>query len=205
MADTLDVITLDEAKAYLNITQTTWDTELDDWITAVSRRLDALCGPIVVRTITSEAWDGTVDGVRQTAITLRYRPVSSVTSVTEYSSTTGTTLTVETNAAKTSSNYYLNTTTGVLTRRSGNRDYVFADGRQNIVITYVAGRYANTASVDARFKVAAGMMLANLWRREQGGGTQTFGESDPFGLVATFAVPRAVEELLHEDLVGPRI
>lgn len=174
MADTLDVVTLAEAKTALGITASTWDTPLAQAITAVSRQLDKLCGPIVTRTVTAETHDGGCPSIK-----LRRVPVSSVTTVTEYSNTTATTLTAETNAAKTASNYVHDGTpatinSGTIRRRSSNSDYQFATGRRNVEVTYEAGRAANTAAVDPKFKQAAVMMLRNIWTAEMASGTETF-------------------------------
>lgn len=182
MADTLDVISLAEAKTALNIATgvTTWDTPLAQAITAISRQLDDLCGPIVNRTVTDELHDG-----GDWTIRLRKRPVASITTVTEYDGTNGTTLTAETNAAKATSNYlhdgtFGTITSGLLRRRDTDSDAWFEPGRRNIAVTYVAGRAANTAAVDAKFKQAAVMMLRNIWTAEMASGTDTFGAfTDP--------------------------
>ena len=174
MADTLDVISLTEAKTALGVTATTWDTPLAQAITAVSRQVDQLCGPVVNRTVTAETHDG-----GDWTIQLRRRPVYSITSVTEYDGTTATTLTAESNTVKPSDAYLHDGDTGTLVsglirRRSNDSDDVFEVGRRNIAVTYVAGRAANTAGVDAKFKQAAVMMLRNIWTSEMASGTETF-------------------------------
>lgn len=175
MADTLDVITLTEAKTATGITTTTWDTPLAQAVTAISRQLDTLCGPIVNRTITNETHSG-----GHWTIQLRHRPVASITTVTEYDGTNARTLTAETNAAKPTDAYLHDGTlgtlrSGLLRRRSNDTDEWFEPGRRNIEVTYVAGRAANTAAVSARFKQAAVMMLRNIWTAEMASGTDTFG------------------------------
>jgi len=178
MADILDVLTLPEAKTALglNSAATTYDTVLAQYVTAVSRQLDKLCGPVVVRTVTNEPHDGGGHTIR-----LRRVPVLTVTTVTEYNGTTATVITAETNAAKTSTNYLHDGTlgtinSGTIIRRSSDGDETFESGRRNIEVTYEAGRAATTATVDARFKNAAAMMLRNVWTAEQATGSQTFGE-----------------------------
>lgn len=200
MADTFDLLTEAEAEAELD-NPTGLDAEIASLNTAISRRLDGLCGPIVQRTVTGETHDG------RRHVYLLNRPVMSVTTVTEYAYTTATTLTVETNAVKTSDNYQFDPRTGVLYRRSGGCDVPFTPGRQNVVVTYVAGRYADTASVDALFKQAARICLKHLWVNEKSQGTQTFGSvvgyDDTIGMrVPTFAIPRAAVELLADELIG---
>ena len=198
---TLDVITSSEAKDALSIpaADTSHDSVvLPAYITAVSLRLDELVGPIVNRTLTNEAHDGGGYAVR-----LDKYPQASVTSVTEYRSTDATALTAETVSTSPANGYLWIPTTGVILRRSGKLDYPFPPGRQNVLVTYVAGRAANTAAVDSRYKLAAQIMLAAIWRREQAGLSQSFGELPSLG--ATFAVPNAVLELLNDQLLGPEV
>lgn len=205
MADTLDVLSLDEGKRALNIplADTTFDTEVASYITAVSQRLDDLCGPIVQRTVTGEVHDGGFAYILPT-----HSPVASVSSVAQYLSGTATTLTAETNAASTSNDYLLvgaGTHESVIRRRSSWSDTEFVAGRGNVVITYVAGRFANTAAVSAKFKQGAAKMLSVMWKGDQGAGTVTFGaplDVDTLGIVG-FAIPRAVVELLAEEIRPP--
>jgi hypothetical protein len=197
---TLDILSGDEAKVAcgIGLDDTTADAVLGAYVSACSLALDKLCGPIVNRTFTSETYDG--GGF---TIFLKKYPLSSVTTVTEYLNTTATVLTAETNASKTTTNYVADLTSGMLTRRASNRDRRFPDGRDNVVVTYVAGRAASTAVVDQRFKVACGLMLSNIWRRERGAGTVTFGPTEFPSSGATFFVPNAVRELLIDDIHGP--
>lgn len=203
MADTLDVITLAEGKAAVNIAtaDTTQDTELASFITAISRRLDSLCGPVVKRLIAEE--DHLTYG--QAVLETRLRPIYDVQGVVEYDSAGNHThLTEETVTTKPADGWLIDPTTSSrfrVLRRSQGLPYTYPQG--GIVrLEYNAGRYATTAAVDAVFKQAAAIMLANLWRREQGVGSNTFGNTgDMFNpLVPTFAVPRAVLELLAEYL-----
>jgi hypothetical protein len=203
MADTLDVITLTEAKNAINIaaSDTSQDTELAGYVTAVSRRLDTLCGPIVQRTVSNETYYVSYD---QTFIDLKVRPVASITSCTEYTwAGDATTLSQETVSVKPNDAYLLDPSPLVpyrLQRRVSGVPYRFYPGG-SVVITYVAGRTDTTANVDPVFKQGATIMLSQLWRREQGVGTQTFGLPDQGGtMIPTFAVPRAVIELLAEHL-----
>lgn len=174
--DDIDILTLIEAKTAVGLAQdnTSHDDYLRMLITAVSGQIDQLCGPVRNRTVTDEAHDGGSWQIR-----LRRRPVYSITTLVEYNGTSSTTLTAETNASKTASNYIHDgqpgtVTSGKLVRRSGNADTTFADGRRNVVVTYVAGRAANTEVVPAKFKEAASMLLRQVWVGEQASGTQTF-------------------------------
>lgn len=206
MADTLDVVSLAEARSALNIqsADTSQDTELASYITAVSRRLDDLCGPIVKRTVTSEEYVG-----GSGTIALRYAPASrtaatTITSVTEYSGGTAQALSAETLTTSTAYDFAFDAATGVLTRRSSWGDSTF--GAQRVVVTYSAGRYANTAAVDPKFKQAALIMLSHLWTSEQGvGGSATFGANEAGVGIPTFFVPNAVLELLADELRPPAV
>lgn len=198
MADTLDIITLAEGRAAVNLhaSDTSQDTEVAAYITAVSRRLDQAVGPVVVRTITAETHDGTGAFVR-----LHHPPVSSVTSVTEYLATTGTVLTAEAvGVATTANNYTLDARYGILTRRSGGTDTSWSYGRSRVVVTYVAGRYTNTGSVDALFKSAASIMVAHLWRREQASEPMT-----AYQRSHGTAIPKVVREMLADEWRLPAV
>lgn len=204
VADTLDLLSLSEAKTAINLSGSGHDTQLAQFITAVSRRIDDLCGPVVVREVTSEAYDGGCS-----TIWLRSTPVDTVGTVVEYRGTSGTTLTAATVTNQPSSAYLLDVRGhyAALRRRSGNGDSTFASGRRNIVVTYDAGRYANTAAVDAKFKMAAGSILRRLWNREAGAwarGGNPFEEAG-VGTVGFFkAIDPMVQELLADELTTRR-
>jgi len=207
----LDVLTLDEAKQALNVTATTkHDVELPSFITAVSDRLDRLIGPVVQRTITGELHDGGREN-----IWLSFFPVVSVSSVQEFAdeSTTPTVLVAETNASRPDEAYLTHAygrgslLAPRLTRRSStgrHRRAKFAKGQRNVSVSYVAGRCVDTASVDPLYKQAAGMMLANMWRSQQDS-TGGVGEFDvPQSSFPRWAVPRAVVQLLEDEVQQPR-
>jgi len=188
----LDVVTLDEVEAELGVDPDS-RVLLSGYITSVSRMLDKACGPIVQRTVTDEKHNG-----GGAVILPEFYPVASVTSVTEYSGTTGTTVVEETVSTAPSDGFILYGSK--LIRRAGKRDSLWAFGRHNILVTYVAGRYADTLSVDDRFKRAAFIALGNLWRREQGMGTVTFGADGTPLVGATYALPNAAKAFIQDDL-----
>ena len=198
---TTDVLTDTEARAALGLDASTpYMTAL---VSAVSAQLDEMCGPIVQRTITSESHDGGDD-----EIYLRVRPVVSVTAAVEYRNTVAQTLSEETNTSKSGYDYLLEAQWGVLRRRSSNWDAPFPTGRRNIVVTYVAGRYADTASVGAKFKQAAALMLRNVWVSEQATGSETFGAlSDPnsFNPLLGPGMLNKVAALLAGEMQAPNV
>lgn len=206
MADTLDVLTLDEVKASINLATSvaTHDTELARFITAVSRRLDDLCGPIVKRTVTDEPHDG-----GRPQVFFDKTPIASVTTVKEYSGTTLTTLTAESVSSQVADQYLLDSRLGLLYRRSGGSDSTFATGRRNILVTYSAGRYDNTATVDPKFKVAAGLILQEMWRPHAGAWAQS---ADPYSgplpsasVNPWAALPKAARDILADELRAPAV
>lgn len=204
MSSTTDVITLAEAYELINVPSSSGhDKRVERWITAVSERLDELCGPVVIRTRTDEAYDG---GVHR--ITLRKVPTSTssgttITTVKEYSGTTLTTLTAETAATKPTDGYLFEQEMGWLRRRSAKADATFPSGRRNVLVTYDAGRYANTASVAARFKETAGEILNRLFQREAGSwgrGADPF--DDPTSSTRFF---RAISESLISEWLADEL
>ena len=210
MADTLDLLTLAEAKSRLRIagSDTSRDEELAAYITAVSKMLDEWVGPTVQRTVTDETHDGlTGYGCRRQRITLQRRPVVSVTTVLEYSGTSATTLSLKSTSSHPDNGYRLEPYaadpglySGVVVRTSGSHDWWWEPERNNVKVTYAAGRVASTTAVDARFKQAAGLVLKNLWREEEFS-VGVEGEFDvPRQTFPTFAMPNAVKELLADEL-----
>lgn len=209
MADTLDLLSLAEAKAALSIgsTDTRQNDNLTRAITAVTRRLDGLVGPIVQRTVTNERHNGGL-----VAIELRKSPATSITTLTEYDSAGGSTsLTEETESTKPADAWLgdrydpdPDLYSGFLIRRTSGADAFFEPGRANVLVTYVAGRYANTAAVDERFKEAAAITLRNMWRSYQESVGQFNEYEVPQQNFPTFAVPKAAMELLH-DVVQPEV
>lgn len=201
MADTLDLLSLTEGKQAIGTAAaaTDIDTTLAGYITATSRLIDANCGPMVQRTITGEVHDGGAATIR-----LTYNPASTVTTVTEYQGTTAVTVTQETLGTAPNPGYLLDVASGYLYRRANGVDGQWYDGRRNIVVTYTAGRFANTAAVDARVKQAAGMLLRHLWAIQYGNGNVMFGEADvpmPIG----FAIPNRVREMLASYWLVPAV
>lgn len=197
----LNVITMAEAKKAINLdaANTDHDTEVASYVTAVSLAMDKLFGPIVQREVI-ESHDG------GGSVFLRRTPVASIVSVVERSGSTATTLTAEDFQAPTGADYQVDSETGILKRRGGGSTRWFAPGSQNVIVTYIAGRFASTAAVDARFKQGASIMFSHLWRPEQGVAAGPFAaESGGGQLPLTFAVPNAVVQLLADERLAPAV
>ena len=93
---------------------------------------------------------------------------------------------------------------GRLSRRSAGGSLVFPVGPEAVRVTYVAGRYVDTASVDPLFKEAAAVMLKNAWRTQEAA-LQDLGEFDvPAQNFPRFGIPNYVRDMLAEEwLAGP--
>jgi hypothetical protein len=200
--DLLDILTEAEAtRAAFGTEAAAQVDQIHRMNTAVSRRIDELVGPVVQRTVT-EYHDGGTD-----VIYPRLYPVASVTSVTEWDGSAQTVLTADTwGVAGAASGFFLDVDR--ILRRSGGSAYRFTSGSQSVKLVYVAGRYADTAAVDARFKEAAAEVLRRLWNRESGAWARG---SDPFqddqGGSSRFfrAFDVVIAELLADELLPPAV
>jgi hypothetical protein len=212
VANAIDVLTLAEGKQALRVndSDTTNGALLAAAITGVSQALDVVAGPIVTRTFTNERHDG-----GDWTVTVRHFPVYSIGSVTEYDGTSSQALIAETVGTVPTAGYISEPYAGLsggdllgptITRRSGGWDYPFPAGRGNVVVTYTAGRFTNTAAVTEQFKHAARITLENWWQQfNQGIGS--VGEFEvPVSSFPRFAVPNAARQALglnetHDDAV----
>jgi len=196
---TNDLVTLTETKQSLRLTTTNEsDSLLTAWITAVSTRVDELCGPVVARTVTDELHDGGYWWIAP-----KLAPVYSVTTLTEYdTSGTSRSLTAEDYDTKPTDGYLVD---GDLIRRRGSGgDALFEPGRRNVRLTYQAGRVANTAAVPEQIKRGVLMILAHMWREEHGTPTGQFADDGGIVVVgAGWAIPRRARDLLGEYLRVP--
>ncbi len=191
-----DLVTLGETKAALRLPSNASDGLLAAWVSAVSVRVDELCGPVVNRTITDEFHDGGWPSIYP-----RFVPVSSVTSLSEYDSAgTVTALSAEDYDTKPSSAFLVDGE--VIRRRSSGSDATFVLGRRNVRLTYVAGRVANTAAVTEQFKRAALVVLRHMWSQEHGQPGPTYGVGDGELVVvgAGWAIPRRARDLLGNEM-----
>lgn len=206
MADTLDVLSIDDARVAINIDTEDHDAEIARQVTAISRIIDRVCGPVVVRTVTGEIHNGGSPTIR-----LRRYPVTSVTTVNE--ARYGSVQAVSSLAfGGTGDGYYAPTFTsdpsllsGELHRRRAGIPLEWWPGRDTVQVTYEAGRYATTAAVDARFAEAAAGVLRRLWKRESGTWAQTAsffdgGDIGGVGLGFFRSVQPVIEELLWDDV-----
>lgn len=191
-----NILSDDEARVALGIGQQDASkvTLMQQANAAVTRVLEDRCGPVVYGTVTAEVHDG--GGNR---IYLKKRPVVEIVSVVEYDNTTAATLTAESNSSKPATGFYFNATSGALTRRDTNADVLYPVGRGNVVVTYVAGRYATQGSITDAWKTAAELTLKNAWRTWENSAAQLSEFEVPQASFPRFAVPNVVKELLGSE------
>ena len=179
MATLPDIALLDRNEAYEAINDPVSgnsqaadrDAEVFLWVSAVSRRVDELCGPVVGREVV-ERHHG---GVR--VIRFRTIPVLSVTQVTAGGAVVDSDL------------YDLDDDNRFVPKLE--HVTVWPSGRRNITVTFQAGRAATTADVPATFKLAAATILTGLWAKY--GGAWARG-GDPF---TEGSQPQFFDELTH--------
>lgn len=144
------LVSVDEAVAHLNaagIITSDADREQLQWLCmvatdAIERDLDRY----LVRRTVVETHNGS-----QHAIILRRTPVVSITSVTE------------SGVSLVGTDYLIDSSVGILYRGTTTYSQRFGIGRQNIVVTYVAG-YANPPRVA---RLAALSLIQSMWQQSQ--------------------------------------
>lgn len=201
MADPLDILSPTEAaRAALGVAESgAHGAALELLVSAISRRIDEICGPVVVREVT-EIHEG---GGRY--LWPRQAPVHAVTAVTEFDGTTPTVLADESEfgTAGTASGFAVVDEGHRIERRSGGAVGRFLHGVAGVQLVYEAGRYADTDSVDPKFKVAVEAILRRVWDREAGAWARG---GDPFdeNLQPTSRFFRAIDPMVDEWLGAER-
>lgn len=183
-----DILSLPDARAALRLAaqDTTNDADLTStYIPAVTVVVEDLTGPIIANT--GLTW--TVDGGRISIVLPS--AVTSVTAVTE----SGTALVPNVD-------YTVNLRAGTITRGSTKQPYIFLPGQQNIVVTYNVG----AGTIPANVKLAARIILRQLWQADQQGARPQFGQpdNDTVTTPSGFAIPKRAFELLQptQDVPG---
>lgn len=185
-----DIVTTAETKTHLNIdaSNTASDAELAGFISAGSRVVDREVGPVVQRTVVQ-----TFDGGRSQVL-LSETPVASITSVVD----NGTTVSA--------SDYTVGSDSGVLYRVDGDGLTEFDPGIRSLVVTYVAGRVANTAAVAASygdFRLAALIIIQHMWETQRPAAAGPFTQgNDDYDPRYAYSIPRRALELLGEPVGG---
>lgn len=182
----MPIVSLADTKAHLNITTTTDDEELRRTLAVATEMAERYCNRALRRKTVSETYNGDA-----CALLLRTVPVLSITTV------------VENGVTLTASDYTLDANAGILLRGSTLADFEWADGRQNVVVTYVAG-YTDPPQVAQQ---AVLELVRHLWQTQRGSvALPTLGGPDDYNGPTGFgwSIPNRVRELLA-PLVMPGI
>lgn len=184
------LLTVDEAKAQLDITGTSHDDELQVFVEGITKALEAHVGPVENRSVT-ETHEVPSCGVQ--LLVLHQVPAVSLTSVTAVlASGTGYNL----------ASLDLDGPTGTVRRLDGGRLY------GPLRITYTAGRGA----VPATINLAARIMVQHMWRTQYGAarGLSNIGGGDDFAVTEPivgwgYAIPNRVLQLLEPYKLPPAV
>jgi hypothetical protein len=189
-----DIISLDEAKTFLDITSSTYDSELGGFITTASLAWVNRVGPVAGSPVYDEWYNG-----GGPTIVLRHTPVQSITSITEaYTDSIAYTLTsdpLDGTGTSGTYGYTLETSRGLLVRRASGFPISFASGTRNIHIVYVAG-YATTP---ADIKEAVMSLLKQGWETQRGPARRPGNDPPPQGYMGLW--PSRAQDIANSYLV----
>lgn len=188
-----DIVTLAQAKTFLNIAGSTFDTELADYVTAASQMWLARGGPGA----SSLAYDEWYDGGGAT-ISLNHTPVLAISALTEASGMSTYTLTAQDAGGSGAYGYSLDANTGTIIRRASGEATTFAPGFKNVHVQYTAG-YA-TAPKDIDHAIL--LLVWHLWETQRGGSKRPGSNSDEYAAKgSTYSWPRRVEEIFRAHVI----
>lgn len=156
----LPVISLDDAKTYLNITSTSSDDEIRGFILAATDIAERLTSRQLRRRTVVESYNGAGP-----YFSLNTQPVVSVTSVVE----DGATLAAGTD-------YILDTRVGLLYRGASSSPLYWRGGIDNVVVTYVSGE----ANPSPTAQLLVKELTRHLWRTQRGASPMAMGGADDF-------------------------
>lgn len=189
------LVSLSDVKAHLNITSTTNDDEIQGFIDAATEVIENITGPILAKAVTE--WH---DGGSYTILLTGY-PVTSVTSITEYTPTAQVLAAEPTDTTDpfTDYGYVIDTAKGEIARTSGGAPTTFL-GRVKVV--YTAGR----STIPANVRLAALKLVKHMWSDQRGGsGLPLNAPGDEFLAPTAHLIPWEVEELLAPYKQGPKV
>lgn len=174
----MSLCSLAEVKLQLNITDTTFDTELQAYIDGVKAPIEQLVGPVEQRTVTERHWNGP-------ALALRQRPVISVTSIVPLF-TDGTAVNVTDTTTDLKS--------GIVVYKDGS---CFTGGPWDV--TYQAGY----TTVPANVNLAARITVQHVWETQRGLAAGAADQEEvAYIYVTKESLPRRATELLHKRMPG---
>lgn len=152
------LVSLDDIKTYLNISSTSSDEELRQFIREATDIAERATGRTLFRRTITETHTAPTP-----VILLRKWPIISVTTVTE----SGTTLTAGTD-------YVVNTINGTVTRGSNLAPLGWRPGVDNITITYLAGE----ADPNPTGQLLVKELVRHMWRTQRGASPMAMSQDD---------------------------
>lgn len=170
----LPVISLDEAKAYLNVTSSSGDDEIRGFILAATDIAERLTNRTLRRRSVVESYS-----VSGSYFSLNTQPVISVTTV------------VEDGVTLAATDYVLDARIGLLYRGTSTSPLYWRAGTDNITVTYVAGE--STPNPTAQLLVKE--LTRHLWRTQRGASPMAMGGSDEFVPGSSNIMTYRVQEL----------
>ena len=183
-----DVVTLQQAKDFLNITSTSSDSELSFFVSAASQMWANRGGPVG-----SQTFDEWYDG-GEPFIVVRSTPLISVELVTV--SLGAFTYTLQEHATGTSGyawSYTVDKRTGTFIRRSAGVAIPFENGYRNVHIQYTSGY----GTVPDDVQLAVLLLIKHMWTTQRGIGKRpAMGGAEDDVRSATYVWPNKVEEIL---------
>lgn len=198
------LVSLPEVKDHLRLTNTdrTHDARLRAMINAVTPVIEGITGPILQRVYQNETYDG-----GNFFISLRHRPVLSVSSVIEYRGPVAYTLTqVPTPDLGTIYSYMFETPGRIVRRTVGGGITPFPPGADQIFVTYTAGFVTTPYNVR---EATLELIRVNFQQTEQGGrpqwGTDESVDSNQSTPMLGFFVPGRVREMLSPSKRHPSV
>ena len=194
MTNADDIVTLADAKTFLNITGTNFDTELADYVTGASQVWLNHGGP----GISSPSYDEWYDG-GQLQISLRHSPVIAITSITDAIGPIAYTLTEQDPGNGGGAYHYsVDKKLGLITRRNSGTAVPFFAGKKNVHVVYTAG----FTTVPADVKHAVLLLIGHMWETQRGGTRRPGTNSgDDYVPGMGFMLPHRVKEILDSHRI----
>lgn len=168
-----------DLKTQLNMTSSSNDTELQQFVDAACQVVEDKCGPIEQRTIVGEVADMTCDG-----IVLGNAPVIALTAATYQLG----------GSVYDTSVLTVNQATGIAARTDGQH---LGLGSQRLLVSYTAGY----ATPPAWAVLAAKIIGAHLWRTQRGPKSNSTTDDPAAG--SAYAIPNRALELMEDHLNLP--
>lgn len=178
----MSTLTLNEAKAFLNIASSTQDSELQDFIDRAEGAIATACGPLAASSVSAR-----VRGERP-MLKVNRTPLLTLTSVTPVGGT----------ALDTSTLVVERPTAGVVEFLSGGRF-----GARWYDVVYQCGWAASPAAVPADLKSGTMELLRHLWDTQRGGGGARIGSSQSESTANTVTGAHLIFPWRVEQLIGP--